>query len=511
MMRIGWLRILAWLVCLGAVALPPAVIRAQDAPGDEDRAALIEKVLAGIEALDQYQSYAVTSELGWHQSWTGGLNDQAMEGQSVEMARIETGTADLSGEFPNIRHVVTVTSTQTLLNAPAVETRLNGEIRVVDGELYVLASYETPATSAAAIPDGWTRIEDAQAFQVWPGLGMVMTPLAYLGDPPPKTSFRLWGLRIEDLPPILEAYVTRATSAPIDLDDGTTGEAITLTLNRDGVRAAGIFFAPADPVQQVIYDNVTTDPLTITFVFDGQGRLIGQDLIFDLTLTDLDISAATGAPAGYTIDLTAGQSYGLRLSAINEPQELIEAPQIDTAALPAFAAPAPVGDLPWWNDRVFYEIFVRSFYDSDGDGIGDLRGLIEKLDYLNDGDPATTDDLGVTGLWLMPVAQSPSYHGYDVTDYTTIEEDYGTNQDFLDLMDAAHARGMAVIVDLVLNHTSSEHPWFVASRAGRSRICRLVYLVGRPAGRARPVESAGLVSGRGSRPTSRCSGPVCPI
>ena len=105
-----------------------------------------------------------------------------------------------------------------------------------------------------------------------------MTPQAYLGDPLPKTSFRLWGLRIEDLPPILEAYVTRATSAPIDLDDGTTGEAITLTLNRDGVRAAGIFFCPDDPVQQVIYDNVTSDPLTITFVFDGQGRLIGQDL-----------------------------------------------------------------------------------------------------------------------------------------------------------------------------------------------------------------------------------------
>lgn len=117
--------------------------------------------------------------------------------------------------------------------------------------------------------------------------------------------------------------------------------------------------------------------------------------------------------------------------------------------------------LPWWNDRVFYQIFVRSFYDSDGDGIGDLRGIIEKLDYLNDGDPATTDDLGVTGLWLMPVTQSPSYHGYDVIDYYTIEQDYGMNEDFQALMDAAHARGMVVIIDLVMNHTSSSHPWFV--------------------------------------------------
>jgi alpha-amylase len=67
----------------------------------------------------------------------------------------------------------------------------------------------------------------------------------------------------------------------------------------------------------------------------------------------------------------------------------------------------------WWNNLVFYEIFVRSFYDSDGDGIGDLNGLIAKLDYLNDGDPSTTDDLGVGGIWLMPIAESPSYHGYD--------------------------------------------------------------------------------------------------
>jgi alpha-amylase len=117
----------------------------------------------------------------------------------------------------------------------------------------------------------------------------------------------------------------------------------------------------------------------------------------------------------------------------------------------------------WWHDRVFYEVFVRSFADSDGDGIGDLRGVIERLDYLNDGDPSTTDDLGVTALWLMPVAASPSYHGYDVTDYRTIEPDYGTNQDFVALIAAARARGIEIIVDLVMNHSSVEHPWFTAS------------------------------------------------
>lgn len=119
---------------------------------------------------------------------------------------------------------------------------------------------------------------------------------------------------------------------------------------------------------------------------------------------------------------------------------------------------------PWWNDLVFYEIFVRSFYDSDGDGIGDLNGVIEKLDYLNDGDPSTQTDLGVTGIWLMPIMVSPSYHGYDVVDYYQVDPDYGTNEDFQRLMDEAHKRGIRVIVDLVLNHTSTQHPWFEASR-----------------------------------------------
>ncbi len=120
--------------------------------------------------------------------------------------------------------------------------------------------------------------------------------------------------------------------------------------------------------------------------------------------------------------------------------------------------------MPWWNDAVFYEIFVRSFNDSDGDGVGDLNGIIEKLDYLNDGDPTQRDDLGVTGLWLMPVMESPSYHGYDVVDYFKVDEEYGTDEDFQRLMAEAHARGIRVVVDLVTNHTSSEHPWFAESR-----------------------------------------------
>jgi glycosidase len=121
------------------------------------------------------------------------------------------------------------------------------------------------------------------------------------------------------------------------------------------------------------------------------------------------------------------------------------------------------GELHWWNDCVFYEIFVRSFYDSDGDGVGDFQGLTQKLDYLNDGDPNTDDDLGVTGIWLMPVCDSPSYHGYDGTDYRSINPDYGTMADFRAFLDAAHTRGIRVIVDFVMNHCSNQHPWFVAA------------------------------------------------
>lgn len=119
--------------------------------------------------------------------------------------------------------------------------------------------------------------------------------------------------------------------------------------------------------------------------------------------------------------------------------------------------PLPAG---WWDNAVCYQVFVRSFYDSDGDGIGDLNGLIERLDYINDGDPTTRADLGATCIWLLPVNTATSYHGYDVVDYYSIDPDYGSIADFKRLVAEAHQRGIRVIIDLVLNHTSVEHPWF---------------------------------------------------
>lgn len=139
----------------------------------------------------------------------------------------------------------------------------------------------------------------------------------------------------------------------------------------------------------------------------------------------------------------------------------------DTVPAPPRSA-ASGWDHEWARGAVFYEVFVRSFQDSDGDGKGDLEGLISRLDYLNDGKPETTTDLGVDALWLMPVFESPSYHGYDTTDYEAIDPDYGTNAVFLRLLDEAHRRGIRVIVDLVVNHSGSGHPWFVSSAASPS-------------------------------------------
>ncbi len=120
----------------------------------------------------------------------------------------------------------------------------------------------------------------------------------------------------------------------------------------------------------------------------------------------------------------------------------------------------PVWAMPADNCGTCYEVFVYSFCDSNGDGIGDLPGLTGKLDYINDNDPQTDRDLGCDMIWLMPVFPSPTYHKYDATDFTGIDPAYGTLEDFTALAEAAHDRGIRLILDLPVNHTSTEHPWF---------------------------------------------------
>ena len=114
-------------------------------------------------------------------------------------------------------------------------------------------------------------------------------------------------------------------------------------------------------------------------------------------------------------------------------------------------------DALWYKDAIFYEVHVRAFHDSNGDGIGDFRGLVEKLDYLQ--------DLGVTALWLLPFYPSPlKDDGYDIASYRDIHPSYGNLRDFRNFLREAHRRGLHVITELVLNHTSDQHPWFQRAR-----------------------------------------------
>ena len=117
-------------------------------------------------------------------------------------------------------------------------------------------------------------------------------------------------------------------------------------------------------------------------------------------------------------------------------------------------------DALWYKDAIIYQVHVRTFHDSNGDGIGDFRGLAEKLDYLQ--------ELGINALWLMPFFPSPLRDdGYDIADYRSVHPSYGTLDDFKFFLAAAHQRGIRVIIEMVLNHTSDQHPWFQESRSSR--------------------------------------------
>ncbi len=133
--------------------------------------------------------------------------------------------------------------------------------------------------------------------------------------------------------------------------------------------------------------------------------------------------------------------------------------------------PAGGGGPGWLRDGFGYQIWVRSFFDSDGDGIGDLNGIRAKLDYINDGKPEGSD-LGASVIWLSPIFASPSDHGYDTTDHLAIQPEYGTPKDLQALLAAAHKRGVKVMLDLVVNHISDKHPWFKHAAASKKSVKR---------------------------------------
>ena len=123
----------------------------------------------------------------------------------------------------------------------------------------------------------------------------------------------------------------------------------------------------------------------------------------------------------------------------------------------------------WWKEAVAYQIYPRSFMDSNGDGIGDIGGIISKLDYL--------ENLGIDVIWICPIYRSPNDdNGYDISDYKGISPEFGTMEDFDELLEEVHKRGMKLIMDLVLNHTSDEHPWFIESRSTKDNPYRDYYI-----------------------------------
>lgn len=143
---------------------------------------------------------------------------------------------------------------------------------------------------------------------------------------------------------------------------------------------------------------------------------------------------------------------------------------------------------PWWRDAVIYQVYPRSFADSNGDGVGDLGGVIQHLDHLA--------DLGIDALWLSPVYRSPQAdNGYDISDYDDVDPLFGTSSQLDELIASAHARGIRIIMDIVVNHTSDEHPWFVAARSSRTDPKRDWYWWRDPRDGAEPTNWASFFGG----------------
>jgi len=228
-------------------------------------------------------------------------------------------------------------------------------------------------------------------------------------------------------------------------DTGTTVTGITvIPATANVIRGGNATFTANvagsnNPPQTVTWSIVETDKKAATTITAGGVLTVAVDEAAEKTLTIRANSTLTGYTAVYG-DATV---------------------TVKDATVPSNQNPKEM----YGN---YYEIFVGSFYDSNNNGMGDLSGIIQKLDYLNDNNPDSNTSLHINGIWLMPINPSPSYHKYDVSDYMAIDPAYGTMQDFEDLIAACNQRGIRVIIDLVVNHSSTAHPWFQAARSGNA-------------------------------------------
>ena len=430
----------------------------------EDEQALLQRAWDAVAQWQNYQSYEYSSRMDLAQTVSGGIGDQLSINDVLNLRLDVTQAITYLEGGANVQQHYRLDAAQSTLD-PTQQTDyvLEADTRQVDGVVYVNAAYTEPGPGQQAVPTGWFIYGDQDTPAVdslrLDGLGGRLDRLA-LGQ-----LFGVFGGNaLAEVEQIFQTQATAITSESGVLEDGTPIERIQFTLTTEGLQALWGLFDRQDMVEEFLLAQLlSATPLTYTLILDTDGNLVGVEHTIDFNVTDLDISSLVNAP-GFTLTVMLQQTVSARFTSINADLEVVAAPE--DVARPTITVQSPVEESPWWNDHVFYEIFVRSFYDSNGDGNGDLQGIIEKLDYLNDGDPTTATDLGITGIWLMPIMASPTYHGYDATDYYTVNPDYGTNADFQALIAAAHERGIAVIVDLVLNHTSTEHPWFTASAEG---------------------------------------------
>ncbi|NDJ78348.1 MAG: DUF3459 domain-containing protein [Chloroflexi bacterium] len=455
--RTGSRRVAVMLIALLVLSVAPLPAAAQDGLDDEELA-LIDRVIAALETADS-SNYTATAESQYDSEWTATLGGEFFSA-TTESATIQTNEMVINTpDGLNFQRQVTVNGSYEISDVPPGSLTLDGEIRLVDGTVYARAAYADPNPDLQPIPTGWTPITPAD-LNVWPGLNMLNEPAWLFDENRDQSSVRDYGMSRDDLAAMFTETALSVSLETDTLPDGTPVDVITIVLGPESM-ALMVDETADDPIGNLLFESATdASTRTFRYMVDENDTIRVAEYVDNFEVVDLDITELAQAPEQVLLNMTTRSTNRVEYSAIDGDPVLIEAPDLPVVVVPEATAQ------PWWNDRVFYEVFVRSFYDSDGDGIGDINGLIEKLDYLNDGDPATTDDLGITGIWLMPVAQSPSYHGYDVMDYYTIEQDYGTNADFQRLMEEAHSRGIVVIVDLVLNHTSVDHPWFLAAQAG---------------------------------------------
>ncbi len=160
-------------------------------------------------------------------------------------------------------------------------------------------------------------------------------------------------------------------------------------------------------------------------------------------------------------------------------------------------------DKKWWHNAVVYQIYPRSFMDANGDGVGDLAGIISKLDYLQ--------QLGINLIWLSPVYKSPmDDNGYDISDYDDIAAEFGTMAEMEQLIQEAKARDIYILMDLVVNHTSDEHPWFIEAKKGKDNPYRDFYIWRKPApDAARRMITARILAAAAGRMTRRAANIIC--